>query len=192
MLFALSMDIACLVFGWLGFELMALRKRQMDAAGFTADLPEDHMIPDLRDEPIVTPQPMDAARAVVRDAETGEELVQVKPHWRKLKRGRKHEVTTTPETVTDEAGVFDPDRTGRLAEPELEPAVVESSPPEGSPALEMNDISDAELDALVAEELGTNPSGAVTALPDGEGVMVEASAPEHDAHVRAREKLEAA
>lgn len=65
--------------------------------------PEDHRIEDLRADEAVTPQPMKPPREVVRDAETGEELIKItpKPHWRKRK-GKVEQLETQRESMNVE------------------------------------------------------------------------------------------
>lgn len=67
---------------------------------------EGHRIEDLRAEEPIVPQPMKPAREVVTDAETGEELVKVKPreYWRKRK-GKVQKLDIQPEIPPDETGV---------------------------------------------------------------------------------------
>jgi hypothetical protein len=93
------------IFGswWVLALMQGLNPRDVMRSGW-AD--EAHRIEDLRDEPSVTPQPMRPAREVVTDAETGEELVKVKPreYWRKAK-GKRQRVETKPDIPPDETGV---------------------------------------------------------------------------------------
>lgn len=67
---------------------------------------EGHRIEDLRAEEPIVPQPMKPAREVVTDAETGEELVKVKPreYWRRAK-GKRQKLDIQPEIPPDETGV---------------------------------------------------------------------------------------
>jgi hypothetical protein len=101
------------IFGswWVLALMQGLNPRDVMRSGW-AD--EAHRIEDLRDEPSVTPQPMRPAREVVTDAETGEELVKVKPreYWRKAK-GKRQRVETKPDIPPDETGV-DHDGGGRV------------------------------------------------------------------------------
>ncbi len=68
--------------------------------------PEELRIEDKRDEAPITAQPMKPPREVVTDAETGEELVKVKPreYWRKRK-GQPQKFAIEPEMPPDEKGV---------------------------------------------------------------------------------------
>lgn len=90
-----------------GFALASWRSRRaardVQRSGW-AD--ESHRIEDLRDEEAIKPQRMKPAREVVTDAETGEELVKVKPkeYWRKRK-GKVQKLDVQPEIPPDETGV---------------------------------------------------------------------------------------
>ena len=83
----------------------ATRRKRRDVEG-SGWAPEELRIEDKRDEAAVTPQPMKPPREVVTDAETGEELVKVKPreYWRKRK-GQKQKLAIEPEIPPDEKGV---------------------------------------------------------------------------------------
>lgn len=93
------------IFGawWVLALMQGLNPRDVMRSGW-AD--EGHRIEDLRDQPSVVPQPMKPPRETVTDAETGEELVKIKPreYWRKAK-GKKQRVEITPEIPPDETGV---------------------------------------------------------------------------------------
>jgi hypothetical protein len=86
-----------------GVALAAHRSRQMtiEQSGWAR---EDQRIEDLRAEESVVSQPMQPAKEKVYDAESGEELTRVKPHWRKLKKGRPQKVDVTPDPLPDESG----------------------------------------------------------------------------------------
>lgn len=92
------------IFGawWTLAMLERLNPRDVLRSGWAS---EAERIEDLRAEEPVVPQPMKPAREVVTDAETGEEMVKVKPHWRKLKKGKPQRVDVTPEPEPDETGV---------------------------------------------------------------------------------------
>lgn len=104
-LLSLVMDIVALMMPWIALRLEQARARQMgvEASGWA---PAGLRIPDLRDEEPVQPEPMKPAREVVTDAETGEELVKVKPreYWRKRK-GKVQKLDIQPEIPPDETGV---------------------------------------------------------------------------------------
>jgi hypothetical protein len=93
------------IFGawWVLALMQGLNPRDVMRSGW-AD--ESHRIEDLRHEEAIKPQPMKPAREVVTDAETGEELVKVKPreYWRKRK-GKVQKLDIQPEIPPDEAGV---------------------------------------------------------------------------------------
>ena len=84
----------------------------------------EHRIEDMRGAEVVDSEgrrkevePMDPPRTVVTDAETGEEMTRVKPHWRKLKKGKKVQVEVQVEDrgpKQDETGVA-ADGGGRIA-----------------------------------------------------------------------------
>lgn len=93
------------IFGVWWWIALAERMNPITTSGWA---PEDRRIEDHSDEaPLdVDPAGMRPAREVVTDAETGEELIRIKPreHWRKRK-GKKQEVEFTPEVPPDEVGV---------------------------------------------------------------------------------------
>lgn len=93
------------IFGawWVIALMQGLNPRDVMRSGW-AD--EGHRIEDLREEEPIVPQPMKPAREVVTDAETGEELVKVKPreYWRKRK-GKVQKLDIQPEIPPDETGV---------------------------------------------------------------------------------------
>lgn len=90
-----------------GFALAAWRSRRtardVERSGW-AD--EGHRIEDMTDQPSIVPEPMEPAREVVTDAETGEELVKIKPkaYWRKrvTKKGKPTKVRVEPDVQDDE------------------------------------------------------------------------------------------
>lgn len=96
------------IFGawWVLALLQGLNPRDVMRSGW-AD--ESHRIPDMRDEEAIVPQPMEPHREVVTDAETGEELVKVKPreYWRRrgARKGKATKVEVQPEPQPDEQGV---------------------------------------------------------------------------------------
>lgn len=103
--------VACTLIGILGAwwtlaMLQGLSPRDVLRSGWA---PESHRIEDLRDQPAPAAQPMEPAREVVTDAETGEELVKVKPreYWRKrgVKKGQPTKVDIQPDPQPDERGV---------------------------------------------------------------------------------------
>jgi hypothetical protein len=114
MLLSFVMDIVCLIMPLISLRLKLKRQEQM--ATFRSEaMPEDHMIPDLRAEAPIASEPMERPREVVRDAETGEELVKVRPreYWRKRGKGKPQQVKIEPENTADEPGVFDARRSGQ-------------------------------------------------------------------------------
>jgi hypothetical protein len=140
------------IFGswWVLALMQGLNPRDVMRSGW-AD--EAHRIEDLRDEPSVTPQPMRPAREVVTDAETGEELVKVKPreYWRKAK-GKRQRVETKPDIPPDETGVTH-DGGGRVGSSN-EPAVAGPQAQNDG----VNDDSERQNDDA-AEAKGGNPDG---------------------------------
>lgn len=96
------------IFGawWVLAMLERLNPRDVLRSGW-AD--ESHRIPDMRDEEAIVPQPMEPHREVATDAETGEELVKVKPreYWRRrgARKGKATKVEVQPEPQPDEQGV---------------------------------------------------------------------------------------
>lgn len=100
------------IFGswWVLALMQGLNPRDVMRSGW-AD--ESHRIEDMREQEAVKPQPMKPAREVVTDAETGEELVKVKPkeYWRKRK-GKVQKLEINPEIPPDETGFSDSTRTG--------------------------------------------------------------------------------
>lgn len=156
-------DFICLVVGWLGYHLQLKRNRQLAEAN-AALPPDDHMIRDMRDEAPRSPEPMTPAREVVRDGETGEELIKIKPkeYWRKRK-GQKQAVETGPIELPDEVGVPDGAAENRAG---LTPvAAVEQPEPDhhdepdeddgAAVHISLPDLSEADLnDPAVQEMLG--------------------------------------
>lgn len=108
------------VFGsfWVLALMQGLNPRDVLRSGWA---PESHRIEDKSDEDPIAPQPMKPAREVVTDADTGEELVKVKPkeYWRKRK-GKVQKLDIQPEIPPDETGVdYDGgERTAVSIEPE--------------------------------------------------------------------------
>lgn len=113
--------------------------------------PEELQVEDMRSQPKVTPQPMRPAREVVTDAETGEELVKVRPkeYWRKrvTKKGKPTQVEVEPEPMPDEVGVAH-DGGGRMA------SVAASHQEERDPAKEQETRTNQSHDKDAAEEAG--------------------------------------
>lgn len=93
------------IFGswWVLALMQGLNPKDVMRSGW-AD--EAHRIEDLREQEPIVPQPMKPAREVVTDAETGEELVKVKPkeYWRR-KKGKAQKYEVQPEPLPDETGV---------------------------------------------------------------------------------------
>lgn len=100
--------ICCLIgiFGawWVLALMQGLNPRDVLRSGW-AD--EGHRIEDLRSQPSVVPEPMQATREAIYDAETGEELTHVRATWRKKpkRKGKPERVETAPEIPPDETGV---------------------------------------------------------------------------------------
>jgi hypothetical protein len=100
--------ICCLIgiFGawWVLALMQGLNPRDVLRSGW-AD--EGHRIEDMRSQPSVVPEPMQAPREAIYDAETGEELTHVRSTWRKKpkRKGKPERVETAPEIPPDETGV---------------------------------------------------------------------------------------
>lgn len=102
--------ICCLIgiFGawWVLALMQGLNPRDVLRSGW-AD--ESHRIEDKRHEAATAAQPMEPAREVVTDAETGEELIKVKPreYWKRrgARKGQPTRVDIAPEIPPDETGV---------------------------------------------------------------------------------------
>lgn len=94
------------IFGtwWVIAMLEKMNPRDVLRSGW-AD--EGHRIEDLRAQPSVVPEPMQAPREAIYDAETGEELTHVRSTWRKKpkRKGKPERVETTPDIPPDETGV---------------------------------------------------------------------------------------
>ena len=117
---------------------------------------ERHRIEDLRGKDVVDSagrrrdvEPMEPPREVVTDADTGEELIKVKPreYWRKRvkTKGKPTRVDIEPDPVTDEVGVTGY-ATGRVDLPNGEGVMVMDDAPQTEPAPEaMSDDEAAEL-----------------------------------------------
>lgn len=104
-LLSLVMDIVCLIMPWIALRLEQARNRQIDMAG-PREFDAAHAIEDMRAEPSVVPQPMESAKEVVKDGETGEVYEKIKPkeYWRK-KKGKPQTVRIDGERLPDERGV---------------------------------------------------------------------------------------
>lgn len=94
-----------------GVALAAWRSRQpyrvqSQQSGWA---PEEVQIEDMRGQAKPAAQPMEPAREVVTDAETGEELIKVKPreYWKRrgARKGKPTQVDIEPEIPPDERGV---------------------------------------------------------------------------------------
>lgn len=123
-LLSLVMDIVCLMMPWIALRLEQARNRQLAAFrgedfiakdGRPAWATEAQMIPDFREEETPRAKPMVPNNEKVFDAETGEELVKIKPreYYRragKKKKGEAVEMPADPIVLADESGlVFDSD-----------------------------------------------------------------------------------
>jgi hypothetical protein len=146
------------IFGawWVLALMQGLNPRDVMRSGW-AD--ESHRIEDLRDQEPVAPQPMRPAREVVTDAETGEELVKVKPreYWRKRK-GKVQKLAIKPEIPPDETGVeYDGgERTAASATEQVSEAVTVDAPPTPVTMEESLPASDKQADASSAEAPSTD------------------------------------
>lgn len=85
---------------WVGLS-EAMNLHSVSLSGWAR---EDQRIEDMRDEPEVPARPMKPPREVVTDADTGEELMRVQSHWRKLKKNKPQRVEIPPIVLPDEAG----------------------------------------------------------------------------------------
>jgi hypothetical protein len=183
MLLSLVMDIVCLLMNWIALRLEQARARQLSMAE-PREFDAAHAIEDLRDEPSVNAQPMDPPREVVRDGETGEELIKVKPreYWRKRK-GQKQRVDIAPETVEDEPPA--PNDGGARRPSGVEPiaatAVVAAAAAVAAEAIDDEPsappaaaelVEEAAADVLSDDEFALLAEAEDVALPDGEGVRV--------------------
>lgn len=108
MLLSFVMDIVCLIMPLIALRLELKRNQQLgmgDSSGWADDAHriEDH----TADDPLPV-QPMKGPREVVRDAETGEELIKITPkaHWRK-KKGKPQRIEADVMAMADETGVPD-------------------------------------------------------------------------------------
>lgn len=182
MLLSLVMDIVCLLMPWIAMRLEQARATQL-AAVSPREFNAAYAIEDLRDEDPVTPQPMEGAREVVTDAETGERLERIQPrsYWRR-KKGQRQRVRLESEQLPDEAGVAvdGGGRAGRqvddvAASPPVETPEPTAPPSDDSPAPETleprqaEEISEEDADAILALDNDASPE---TPLPNAEGVMV--------------------
>lgn len=203
MLLSFVMDIVCLIMPLIALRLRLKRNQQLAMGDQSGWADEAHRIEDLRADEPVAAQPMKPPREVVRDAETGEELIKVqpKPHWRKRK-GKPQRVE--PEALPDEAGVAH-DGGGRVGSHVAEVGSTVAMPPsvasiisddeaerdaEENPAdhaadqeqgAEAEIVNQPDLPELTPEEelaLAQAEEQAAPehiALPNGEGVIVDAN-----------------
>lgn len=145
------------IFGawWTLALLQGLNPRDVLRSGW-AD--EAHRIEDLREEAAITPQPYEqATREVVTDAETGEELVKVKPreYWRRRvpKKGKRTRVAIEPDIPPDETGVAvdGGGRAGSVGAPATEPESSEEHAEVSQPEQRDDDpVTNAHADVLTA------------------------------------------
>jgi len=113
-LLSLVMDVVCLLMPWIALRLEHARNAQMGRVVDERPIDPAHTLEDLRDEPAMRFRaPRSEAELGKKermiDAETGDELVDVRPHRRRVKRQGKTqtfaEVTLAPEFVPpDERG----------------------------------------------------------------------------------------
>lgn len=121
-LLSLVMDVVCLLMPWIAQRLEQARNRQLAGIEDSIVHPQGarwaddaHMIPDFREEERPRAKPMAPNTEKVFDAETGEELVKIKPreYYRragKKKKGEAVEMPADPIELKDESGlVFDSD-----------------------------------------------------------------------------------
>lgn len=87
---------------WVGLA-EAMNRHSVSLSGWAR---EDQRIEDMRDVPAPATRPMKPPREVVTDHDTGEELVRVQPHWRKLKKGKPQRVDIPPIILPDEVGTI--------------------------------------------------------------------------------------
>lgn len=99
-LLAILQDVACLLLPWIAMRTEQARQRQLAAlAPQVATVDESFMIPDLRAQAPVTPQPMEPVMEAYD--ENGERLVFRKGHFaKKAKRGKAKE-TDKPVPLSD-------------------------------------------------------------------------------------------
>jgi len=142
---------------WVGLS-EAMSRHNISLSGWA---PEDHRIEDLRAEEPIAAEPMKPATGKVYDAESGEELVKVKPHWRKLKKGKPQKVDIQPDIPPDEtgaendggddglrsAGAAEP--VSDLAQPVSQPASDEQKQDEADQDIQDEALSDDEVAALL-------------------------------------------
>lgn len=185
MLLSMVMDIVCLLMPWIAMRLEQARAQQL-AAVSPREFDSAYAIEDLRNEPPITPQPMEGVREVVTDGETGEQLERIQPrsYWRR-KKGQRQRVRIEGDRLPDEPGAA-VDGGGRAPaavrtnaprqEPEADelgasvgaPPAPEIAEPAREPAQE-SEISDEDAEAILALE-ETPPQE--TPLPNAEGVMI--------------------
>lgn len=157
------------IFGtwWVIAMLERMNPRDVLRSGWADDA---HRIEDKREEEAIAAQPMKPPREVIHDAETGDELVKVRPHWRKLKKGRPQQVQVTPEPQPDESGVTvdgggrigtardvpteipnHPGETDQEAKPQTDEEI-QDTPPEDLTDEELLTLSSAEADSPAEDE----------------------------------------
>lgn len=158
LLLSFVMDIVALMMPWIALRLEQARNRQLGlrtsvAASGWAD--ESHRIEDLRGKAIFDSfgnpkktEPLTPYTEKVMDAETGEELVKVRPreYWRRrgARKGKPTKVDIVPDIPPDEVGV-NAYATGRVELPNGEGVMVTDAP---EPA-EEPPMSDDEAAALL-------------------------------------------
>lgn len=154
MLLALVMDLVCLVMPWIALRLEQARKAQIDAAGpQVATVDESFMIPDLRAQAPVTPQPMEPVMEAYD--ENGERLVFRKGHFAKKARRGKAKETDKPVPLSDtdprvvrpleaQNGLFD--QPGNAGSP-----ASEVSPEDGGAAQSGDQTADRGADGALAQ-----------------------------------------
>lgn len=198
-LLALVMDIVCLMMPWIALRLEQARGRQLGVA-VQSERPIDpaHTIEDLRDEPAfrfrrAKNEAELGKHEIMMDAETGDRVVEVRPHRRVIKRKGKTQTFATaefePDTIPpDEAGKqmpsddrvasapleqggnlesgADPQRDGNDAQQDSEGARTHADAPV--------DDDDLVAVALIEDEsVATEPdANTMTQLPDNEGVAI--------------------
>lgn len=117
-LLSLVMDVVCLMMPWIARHLELTRNRQLGMGDNSGWADDAHRIEDhTADDPLPV-QPMKGPREVVRDAETGEELIKITPkaHWRK-KKGKPQRIEADVMAMADETGAPDGGaRAGSVAE----------------------------------------------------------------------------
>lgn len=184
MLLSLVMDIVCLIMPWIAMRLEQARSRQLATAGVGPVTDEAHLIEDLRDDEAPTPQPMDPPREVIRDAETGEELIRVnikKKSYLRRKKGRPQPMETTAGVQEDERGVAKPGTGDERFAVTMQPGNVFGAPeaPEAPP--EPEEVIEAPPPPKAPEEIDVEALlgdddlpviGDQDKLPNNEGVLI--------------------